>query len=104
MNLEQKTKWVGALRSNNYVQCQGELRSNGSFCALGVYIEIHDLWDGDQCKGSDADEGLPYSTLTGYQQGAVISLNDDEDAEFDEIADWIEENVKVQDAVESSRS
>ena len=41
MNKEIKAKWVAALRSGDYVQGKGKLRSDGKFCCLGVLCNLH---------------------------------------------------------------
>lgn len=41
MNPEIKREWLEALRSDNYAQGQGELRSaNNDFCCLGVLCDL----------------------------------------------------------------
>ncbi len=41
MNQEIKTKWVAALRSGEYEQGIGKLRSNNSYCCLGVLCDLY---------------------------------------------------------------
>lgn len=42
MNPEVKKKWVKALRSGEYKQCYGQLKScEGGFCFLGVLCDIY---------------------------------------------------------------
>lgn len=40
MNKDIKDKWVAALRSGNYQQGQGSLRTENRYCCLGVLCEI----------------------------------------------------------------
>jgi len=40
MKVEDAEKWVEALRSGKYKQCQRRLRKEGGFCCLGVLDEI----------------------------------------------------------------
>jgi hypothetical protein len=41
MNTEIKQKWVDALRSGEYQQATGRLRSNDGFCCLGVLCDLY---------------------------------------------------------------
>lgn len=41
MNQEVKRKWVKALRSGDYEQGFGRLRSGNKFCVLGVLCNLH---------------------------------------------------------------
>jgi|SRR5579884_178552 len=45
--IQNRKKWVAALRSGEYQQCEGTLRSGDSFCCLGVltdlYLKEHNL-------------------------------------------------------------
>lgn len=36
-----KKKWIAALRSGDYTQCKGKLRSKNEFCCLGVLCNLH---------------------------------------------------------------
>lgn len=47
MNKEIKQKWVEALRSGEYKQGKGTLRTNNLFCCLGVLCDITfpDKWE-----------------------------------------------------------
>ena len=57
MNKEIKDKWVKALLSGEYQQCQGKLNDgNGGFCCLGVLTEVvegKDCWEGPSNEFSD---------------------------------------------------
>lgn len=101
MDPEIKKKWIEALRSGRYTQAKGRLRRGDAFCCLGV---LHD------CDGGEWDP-LGYVTrpagrpdgwrlydgdsrgLDGEAQDTLVRMNDDADASFDEIADWIEANL-----------
>lgn len=106
MTKELRDKWVAALRSGKYKQTTGALyggtgnidtdgeREYG-YCCLGVLCDIafphtRDSWE--------------YSaTLTDTEKGRVgleqkdhehcIAMNDTYKNTFDQIADWIEENL-----------
>ena len=41
MNPQVKEKWVNALRSGEYSQCDGKLRSADGFCCLGVLCDLY---------------------------------------------------------------
>lgn len=52
MNAEIKQAWLAALRSGEYEQAYGKLRSGDSFCCLGVLCDLHavatdNTWDED---------------------------------------------------------
>lgn len=100
-----KAKWLKALRSGKYSQTNGHLRDGNGHCCLGV---AHDLlvngkaatWDDPTWSGKEAHRG----DLLGKQQLAILgftddtqktlaTLNDDDGATFNEIADWIEANI-----------
>jgi hypothetical protein len=103
VNNEVLALWVKALRSGNYVQCQGDYALHNeygtpSFCALGVLAEVaYTLGNTDinpftadylmlerlhQVIDSDEDE-------LRFQD--IINWNDDEQMSFVEIADHLEE-------------
>jgi len=41
MNEQIKQKWVNALRSGEYEQCESNLHKNKGFCCLGVLTDIY---------------------------------------------------------------
>ena len=107
--------WVKALRSGEYKQTQGTLKKDGeygggdkAYCCLGV---LCDVWPGGEWaslgyKVTDADEdayaweeevGDPLEgILDGFvTQEDLIELNDTYGQTFDQIADAIEESIKV---------
>ena len=50
MNPDIKQAWLDALRSGEYEQAYGKLRSGNSFCCLGVLCDLHakatdNVWD-----------------------------------------------------------
>ena len=117
-----KVKWIEGLRSEDYAQITGVLYENYSdesnllpngdckgYCALGVaiahctdtHIEIYDgdsRWDSayklpidnTYFYGKDIDKQI----MLGKLQDKVIELNDTDGLSFDEIAEWIENNVE----------
>ena len=94
MDPEIKAKWLAALRSGEYKQCQGGLKVDGRYCCLGVlcvvqgetFVGLNDavLHTSDIPKKFSA--GL--STMDQYN---LADLND-EGVSFAEIADVIEAN------------
>ena len=112
-----KGRWVKALRSCEYKQVQGVLHDGVGFCCLGVLcdVEIDGDWRFMESDGivkdcwaivkKDHMEDMDYegvSDLTSafkdkcgledYNEGTMIDMND-EGISFDEIADWIEDNL-----------
>lgn len=105
MQVEIKDKWVAALRSGEYVQGRGQLRTSvDEFCCLGVLCSIYALENSDFTATHTDHNGYEYDgewlvLPTGVQQWAglpdeqvvLIEMNDG-NSTFDEIADYIEEN------------
>lgn len=103
-NKELKEKWVKALRSGEYKQGQGELRSGiHHFCCLGVLCDVYDKsnWEKPDELGymylhstiflpDELDDLVPISA-----QHLLAKMNDDDKASFNEIADWIEVHIPV---------
>lgn len=105
MDPELKTKWVKALRSGKYKQGNGQLKlMGGEYCCLGLLCEIHP--DGKwmngirpvyRFEGESAWAYLPNVLrerigIDPFEEIDVAKLND-ANKSFDEIADWIEENL-----------
>lgn len=96
--------WTAALRSGNYTQIQGKLRSDDGYCCLGVLCEIvsPELWDYDAESeepfmhwgriDSPANDILDKVGLINSDTYDLIALNDDDKLSFPEIADFIDEN------------
>ena len=105
MDKELKKKWVDALRSGDYKQGRGHLRSaRDAYCCLGVLAEISGMPnevgdDGYYKYGTNgcnsglfgrADQlRLGVASVVGY----LVSMNDEANATFPEIADYIDENL-----------
>lgn len=110
MDSELKSRWLTALRSGDYRQTKGKLRSfrndyfDDGYCCLGVLCDISGKgeWNGDYYKMMIEDgyshsseiklPGLDEFEMTPDQQSDLINMNDDGKS-FLEIADWIEENL-----------
>lgn len=123
LNPEVKEKWVTALRSGDYRQGTLRLRWKGTaatsdtFCCLGV---LSDLYRKETGRGHWVPGGVDgYIFKDGYQMdtsgpttgvchwaginpddtdndsviGHLMGMNDHHRNNFNEIADWIEENL-----------
>jgi len=117
MNQERKAEWVTALRSGEYKQGLGALRtSDNKFCCLGVLCDIAvkrkdaPEWENPtanypsnytirfpgQARGNSGL--LPWRLAEDYDlpnhlSGKLMELNDDKGKSFEEIATYIEENL-----------
>lgn len=88
MRPDLKKEWVKALRSGEYKQCQGNLHgATGTHCCLGVLDVIV------KAKEPNTRNGPLLKAFYKIDWGTFIRMNDDEGKSFNEIADWIEENV-----------
>lgn len=98
--------WIKALRSGNYRQGSGSLRSSGHFCCLGVLCDLVQKdggpdWSEDRGWGHEflGDPGkLPkiiskWMGLDPVISSRLVSMNDKEGKTFKEIADYIENIV-----------
>lgn len=119
MLTENQKKWVAALRSGEYKQGVGSLKSEGCHCCLGVVCEVYEKETGDNLpKNSEGEymietdlcQELAYSlgcslelervqswlglkTSCGFiaeTRESLVSLNDQEGKTFDQIANFIE--------------
>lgn len=92
-----KARWVAALRSGEFPQGHGYLLNDGRYCCLGVLASVY---------------GEPENRIGGYHSISSFSPLDqildpaytralqshlermnDSGCSFEEIADWIEQNV-----------
>ncbi len=109
MNQEIKVKWVAALRSGDYNQGKGSLKSEDKFCCLGVLCDLHSKTFGTQWATTEGNEDkyylgtkevLPNDVMRWADldwqnpkirehQTSLTELNDSGDS-FEEIADIIE--------------
>jgi hypothetical protein len=109
-----KKLWVDALRSGNYQQGAHHLRCGDAYCCLGVLCDLHNQsksgpgWANDWTYlGYDAHLplevckwaaiipcGLTDVSVKSFQNfGIKLSQMNDGGASFDEIADFIEQNL-----------
>lgn len=110
MNEELKARWVAALRSGKYRQGRGSLVSASvlgqlSYCCLGVACEIfHEELDvrksytDGEIQFDDSVHYFPQKVSNALGVGietemSLANLNDAENKDFEEIADWIEGNL-----------
>jgi hypothetical protein len=107
MNPEVKKLWLEALRSGNYEQTRFFLRDKRGYCCLGVLCDLHpDVdwsrstpgvafypFDEDEMDlGILPDKASSWSGLTDEQRNILMNMNDDGKS-FEEIADYIENNI-----------
>ena len=105
MDQKFKEKWVKALRSGRYKQGTGRLRSDdNNFCCLGVAANIagvpcehNEDWSAYDYKFDE--NTLLFATIPNgwngitYEEGDSLAKMNDNGATFEEIADYIEENL-----------
>ncbi len=100
MDKRLKSKWVKALRSGKYKQGFGALKSDNSYCCLGVLCDVSNIgaWDksnrylyNTQYSAATITQELRNKVgLTVEQQGKLIDLNDSDFKSFEDIASYIE--------------
>ena len=113
MKKDTKEKWVAALRSGEYKQCQGELKdASGAHCCLGVLLETQGWKETPYYKNKSiftyymSSEGVinneeneldEYTAdrfgLNRQHQVKLMKLNDDTGWSFNLIARWIEDHL-----------
>ncbi len=99
-----KTRWIKALRSGKYKQTTGSLKDCTGFCCLGVLCDLVDKTNwregqyGEFSYGTSKTGYMPYrmGILGRATQKQLAEMNDDQDS-FEEIADYIKENVQAVD-------
>lgn len=98
MNKDIKDRWVTALRSGEYKQCKGVLmeKEPRAYCCLGVLSLLADLPTEDHEEDFNSlmsvDDILD-AVVSPHEQNTLICMNDDFGKDFNEIADYIEENL-----------
>jgi len=114
MDKKWKNKWITALKSGEYQQGRGALRTlEDKFCCLGVLCDLYGKEKGvnwelrkNKIKYIFLDESGTLPTIVKQEtcikdgkMSIVITLNDGNNGDgeppksFNEIADWIEENL-----------
>ena len=99
---EFKEKWLKGLRSGEYKQGKGQLRTkDGKYCCLGVAAVVNGM-QMDRCGEGLLDEKghfrgyNPIAKIIGDDNvGTLYQMNDSmtDGKTFEEIADWIEKNI-----------
>ena len=90
MDAELKQKWVAALRSGEYKQCQRVLHDGVGYCCIGVLEAISGL--APEKNAVMIGEGIVDRIGGVNYKSALVSLNDNGKS-FSEIADYIEKNL-----------
>ena len=114
-----RRRWIAALRSGEYEKGKHSMKKNNHYfdgitrhCPLGIACEIYhsdhpskSKWIvnlpqeiesfciGDFSNSSSTfppDEVVEYFGMTPYRMRVIAGLNDDRDADFDMVADYIE--------------
>lgn len=93
---EFKEKWINALRRGEYIQGTDFLENNGKYCCLGVAAHLCGIENIHRKKWIIESPNVP-DILIGYQEfPEILSRMNDSGKTFEEIADWIETNVEVE--------
>lgn len=119
MDKQLRDKWVAALRSGEYKQTTGSLRDTDEnnqhlYCCLGVLCDVidptkwtvsgHYIFENGTKKGGSLSAevscklGLSALVVEGATiEDTLVEMNDTDRKSFDEIADFIEREVPVED-------
>lgn len=101
MDIQTKERWLEGLRYGNYKKTRHILRAGDCVCAYGVLcdvIEPHSWtklgknWTWDNEKRTLAELVVDVG-ISPEQSLHIIEMNDEYNLSFEEIADWIEENL-----------
>jgi hypothetical protein len=79
MKTQIKQQWVQALRSNEYTQAVGNLRTDKGYCCLGVLCDLYAKETGDEWTCLHSAEEPPYDYYRMKNQTSVLP---------DSIAEW----------------
>lgn len=111
MNEVVKKEWVAALRSGEYKQGSGELKTTeGAFCCLGVLCDLYSkekgvLWGGEMLwthiefpppavvAWAGLLEDSPEVEIAEGDKRSLPHVNDELEYSFEQIADLIEEQL-----------
>lgn len=110
MNPELKSKWLEALRSGNYKQAHGKLKTDKGYCCLGVLCEVAGL-QGEVSRYYSSPDRTIYmfgthsevsffpeelrsiACISEKNRRVLMEMNDNDRKSFAEIADWIQRNL-----------
>ncbi len=109
MKQEIADQWVATLRSGNYQQGFGALRSTDKFCVLGVLCNIYsqscseDQWVEDRILGKVCSLPKPIMDWAGMKStngilpdsNTSLTYLNDHDVPFTELADVIEHDIEL---------
>lgn len=106
MNRELRDKWTAALRSGEYAQATGTLYREiaPAYCCLGVLCVVAGLpredIEGYSTLGKIDRLGMLNSdiNIADNLETQLVSMNDSPGYPFSKIADWIEQNIPVEEA------
>lgn len=94
-------KWVDALRSDDYKQATGKLKSNNGYCCIGVACDLinKDKWiiEGSYFSYDGHIGYMPPKVANLYKikekaTSKLVELNDGKKYTFKQIADYIVKN------------
>lgn len=91
-----KQAWIAALRSGDYAKGIGAMYHNGKYCCLGVACRVMGVPLLYDSLGLFLPKKAPnevWGTLPNEVWGILMNMNDLEKKSFDEIADFIEEEL-----------
>ncbi len=95
--VEDKKIWVEALRSGKYKQGKEWLEDEGCHCCLGVYAKVKGAQEivGEELITDDIGSTInaPDCLLDSSFLSLKLAQSNDAGMTFEEIADWIEENL-----------
>lgn len=92
--IEFKEKWLAALRSGEYKQCEGSLHSDAGHCCLGVAEIVlgFESEDNEVLVGDYIPNAIVGTAHDNKIVGILTNMNDNGKS-FLQIADWIEANL-----------
>lgn len=90
LKAEYGKKFVEALRSKRYKQAQGVYKSGEDcYCAMGLFALVNGIPIKSEVLLGNTDDFIESSL-----ECEIVDRNDDHDNTFEDIADWIEEEVE----------
>jgi hypothetical protein len=98
MNQQVKEKWITALRSGEYTQAREFLRTDYGYCCLGVLTDLYLKEVNEQWVPFGNHTTIPilvaiWADISQNSEDVLIQMNDTEGRTFNEIADYIQENL-----------
>lgn len=101
MDAELRSKWIAALRSGDFKQGEGQLRSADRIkhCCLGVLCVVAGIPITEDGERVDTDTGAGYDEIHEIIGGGEIAQTlyrkNDSGSSFADIADYIERNIAL---------